>query len=105
MEFNDVRLQYEELSGEIDRAVSNVLRSGRYILGPAVRAFEEDFARYCRVPFSVGLASGADAISIGLRALGVRPGDEVLVPAVSAPATAMAVALIGAVPIFADISP
>lgn len=104
MEFNDVRLQYESLRDEIDRAISQVLASGRYILGPAMQAFEADFARYCRAAEGIGVASGTDALSIGLRAIGVEAGDEVLVPAVSAPATAVAVALIGAKPIFVDIS-
>jgi dTDP-4-amino-4,6-dideoxygalactose transaminase len=102
LEFNDVRLQYEQLKTEIDAAVTRVLSSGWYILGKAVQTFEEEFARYCGVSFGIGLASGTDALKIGLAALNIRPGDEVLVPAVSAPATAMAVAL-RAKPVFVDI--
>jgi dTDP-4-amino-4,6-dideoxygalactose transaminase len=105
MEFNDVRLRCESLREEIDAAFSKVLNGGRYILGPSVDALEEDFARYCRCANGIALASGTDALTIGLRAVGVEAGDEVLVPAVSAPATAMAVALIGARPVFVDISP
>src|SRR5262245_61349216 len=105
MEFNDVRLRCESLREEIDATVSRVLSGGRYILGPAVDALEEDFARYCRCPIGIAVASGTDALTIGLRAVGIKAGDEVLVPAVSAPATAMAVALIGARPVFVDISP
>src|SRR5262245_45102396 len=105
MEFNDVRLQYESLRDQIDKIVSQVLGGGRYILGPALEAFEEEFARYCGTARGIGVASGTDAISLGLQAIGVRPGDDVLVPALSAPATAMAVALIGARPVFVDISP
>src|SRR5438093_6411939 len=104
MEFNDVRLRCESLREEIDAAISRVLSGGRYILGPAVDAFEEDFARYCRTANGIALASGTDALMIGLQAVGVESGDEVLVPAVSAPATAMAVALVGAKPVFVDIS-
>ena len=104
MEFNDVRLQYESLHAEIDNAVRNVLSSGRYILGPEVSAFEESFARHCRVENGIAVASGTDALVIALRALGVEAGDEVIVPAVSAAATAMAVAEVGARPVFADIS-
>ena len=104
MEFNDVRLQYESLRDEIDGAIRDVLREGRYILGPAMRALEEEFARYCRVANGVAVASGTDALKIALRALDVGPGDEVLVPAVSAAATAMAVAVIGAKPVFVDTS-
>lgn len=104
MEFNDVRLRCESLREEIDQAVSEVLGGGRYILGPSVQGFEEDFARYCRVACGIAVASGTDALTIGLRALGVEAGDEVLVPAISAPATAIAVALMGAKPVFVDIS-
>ena len=105
MEFNDVRIQYEENSAEIDLAISKVLSAGRYILGPAGLAFEEEFARFCGAERGVGVASGTDALRIGLAALGVRPGDDVLVPAVSAPATAMAVIQLHARPVFVDIRP
>jgi len=105
MEFNDVRLQYEQNAGEIDRAISKVLSGGRYVLGPAGQAFEEEFARYCRTARGIGVANGTDALRIGLAALGVRPGDEVLVPAVSAAATAMAVTQLHARPVFVDIRP
>ena len=105
MEFNDVRLQYEQLSEEIDSAMKEVLSSGRYILGPAVEAFEDAFARYCRCASGIGVASGTDALRIALAAVGVQPGDEVLVPAVSAAATAMAVMQLRAVPVFVDINP
>jgi dTDP-4-amino-4,6-dideoxygalactose transaminase len=105
MEFNDVRLRCESLREEIDAAISRVLSGGRYVLGPSVDALEEDFARYCRCANGIALASGTDALTIGLRAVGVEAGDDVLVPAVSAPATAMAVALIGARPVFVDVSP
>jgi dTDP-3-amino-3,4,6-trideoxy-alpha-D-glucose transaminase len=105
VEFNDVRLQYEQLSEEIDAAISGVLSSGRYILGPAVEAFEEEFARYCRSASGIGVASGTDALRIALAAVGIRAGDEVLVPAVSAAGTAMAVTQLGAIPVFVDIHP
>src|SRR5262245_55717807 len=73
MEFNDVRLQYDQLSDEIDSAIAQVFSSGKYILGPAGRAFEEEFARYCRSSSGVGVASGTDALKIGLAAVGVAP--------------------------------
>jgi dTDP-4-amino-4,6-dideoxygalactose transaminase len=104
VEFNDVQLQYESLKDEIDMAVANVLSGGRYILGPLMQAFEEEFARYCKVSYGVAVASGTDALSLGLNAMGVGRGDDVLVPAVSAPATAIAVTLSGARPVFVDIS-
>src|SRR5688572_18176302 len=105
MEFNDVRLQYEQLSSEIDAAIGRVLSGGRYILGPVGEVFEEEFARFCSASIGVGVASGTDAIRISLAAVGVRPGDEVLVPAVSAAATAMAVVQLQARPVFVDIRP
>ena len=105
LEFNDVRLQYEQLKKEIDAAATQVLAGGRYILGKAVQSFEENFARYCGAASGIGVASGTDALKIGLAALKIGPGDEVLVPAVSAPATAMAVAVLRAKPVFVDIRP
>ncbi len=105
MEFNDVRLQYEALQDEIDGAIRQVLAGGRFILGPAVQAFEERFAQYCGATDGIAVGSGTDAIAIGLRAIGVEAGDEVLVPAVSAAATAMAVTSLGARPVFVDVSP
>lgn len=104
MEFNDVRLRYESLRDEVDSAIRDVLACGRFILGPAVQMFEEEFARYCGADKAIGVASGTSALTIGLRAIGVRPGDEVLVPAISAAATAMAVTVMGAKPVFVDVS-
>ena len=104
MHFNDVRLQYESLQDEIDSAIRDVLLSGRYILGPMTLAFEEEFARYIRTAEAIAVASETDALTIALRALGVGAGDEVLVPAVSAAATAIAVAMAGARPVFVDVS-
>src|SRR2546425_6869498 len=104
MDFNDVRLRYESLRDEIDNAIGSVLSGGRYILGPLLETFEDEFARYCGAARGIGVGSGTDALKIGLRAIGVRPGDDVLVPAVSAAATAMSVAAMGAKPVFVDIS-
>src|SRR5437867_762283 len=104
MDFNDVRLRYESLRDEIDNAIGSVLSGGRYILGPLLETFEDEFARYCGAARGIGVGSGTDALKIGLRAIGVRPGDDVLVPAVSAAATGMSVAAMGARPVFVDIS-
>lgn len=104
MQFNDVQLRYESLREEIDDAIRHVLTGGQYILGPALQRFEEEFAAYCRADQGIGVGSGTSALTIALRAIGVRPGDHVLVPAVSAPATAMAVTAIGAKPVFVDVS-
>src|SRR5207247_1640259 len=86
MDFNDVRLRYESLRDEIDRAIGSVLSGGRYILGPLVETFEDEFARYCGAARGIGVGSGTDALKIGLRAIGVRAGEAVRVPAVTAAA-------------------
>jgi dTDP-4-amino-4,6-dideoxygalactose transaminase len=104
MEFNDVRLQYKLLKLDIDGAVSDVFEDGRFILGPQMRLFEEEFAQYSGTTHGVAVASGTDALSIGLKACGIGEGDDVLVPAISAAATAMAVIAAGARPVFVDVS-
>src|SRR5688572_2226251 len=92
---------YNRLSEALDR----VARSGRYILGPEVEAFEEEFARYIGVRHCVGVANGTDALTIALRALGVGPGDEVVMPSFTFYATAEAALVLGARPVFCDIDP
>jgi dTDP-3-amino-3,4,6-trideoxy-alpha-D-glucose transaminase len=82
-----------------------VAAGGRYILGPEVAAFEEEFARYLGVRYCVGVANGTDALTIALRALGVRPGDEVVVPSFTFYASAEAVVTAGARPVFCDVDP
>jgi dTDP-3-amino-3,4,6-trideoxy-alpha-D-glucose transaminase len=89
----------------IAERLSEVAASGRYILGPEVSAFEEEFAAYLGVRHCVGVGNGTDAITIALRALGVRPGDEVIVPSFTFYATAEAVLNAGATPAFCDIDP
>ncbi len=101
--FNDPGAQYRLQKAAIDAAVSRVLESGWYIGGPEVEAFESAFARATEAPHAVGVANGTDAIALALRALGVGRGDEVIVPAVSAYPTAVAVAQAEAVPVFVDI--
>lgn len=97
--FLDVKGAYLELKKEIDEAVARVLNSGCYILGQEVEAFESCYANYCQAKYCFGVASGLDALSLSLRALGVGPGDEVLVPSMTFVATWMAVSNIGAVPV------
>jgi dTDP-4-amino-4,6-dideoxygalactose transaminase len=97
--FLDVRATYLELKAEIDRAVLRVCESGWYILGPEVEAFEAEFAAYCDAKFAVGVANGLDALQLALRALGVAPGDEVIVPSNTYIATWLAVSQCGAMPV------
>ncbi len=93
------------LRGELRAAIERVLDSERYILGPEVAAFEQEFAAYCGAAHAVGVANGTDAITIALRAIGVGPGDEVVVPSFTFYATAEAIPATGAVPVFCDIDP
>ena len=86
-------------------AVERVTRSGRYILGPEVAAFEEEFARYIGVGHCVGVANGTDALTIALRAVGVGPGDEVVMPSFTFYATAEAALVLGAEPVYCDVDP
>jgi dTDP-3-amino-3,4,6-trideoxy-alpha-D-glucose transaminase len=99
------RAALEPLLPEIAERQRAVLESGRYVLGPEVEAFESEFADFVGVEHCVGLANGTDALEIGLRALGVGPGDEVVVPAFTFFATAEAVVSLGATPVFCDVDP
>lgn len=85
--------------------VAEVVRGGRYILGPEVEAFEAEFADYLGARHCIGVANGTDALAIALRALGVGPGDEVVLPSYTFYATAEATANAGAVPVFCDVDP
>ena len=95
----------EEYQPRIAEKLAAVARSGRYILGPEVEAFEESFARYLGIRHCVGVANGTDALTIALRAVGVRPGDDVVLPSFTFYATAEAVVTIGARPVFCDVDP
>jgi dTDP-4-amino-4,6-dideoxygalactose transaminase len=99
------RAALEPLLPEIALRQRSVLESGRYILGPEVEDFESEFARHVGAEHCVGLANGTDALEIGLRTLGVGPGDEVVVPAFTFFATAEAVVALGATPVFCDVDP
>jgi dTDP-3-amino-3,4,6-trideoxy-alpha-D-glucose transaminase len=92
---------HDRLSEAIDR----VARSGRYILGPEVEAFEAEFASYVGARHCIGVANGTDALTIVLRALGVGPGDEVVMPSFTFYATAEAAIVAGATPVYCDIDP
>jgi dTDP-3-amino-3,4,6-trideoxy-alpha-D-glucose transaminase len=93
------------LRSELREAIERVLESERYILGPEVGAFEREFADYCGAEHGVGVANGTDAITIALRAMGVGPGDEVVVPSFTFYASAEAIPPTGATPVFCDIDP
>jgi dTDP-4-amino-4,6-dideoxygalactose transaminase len=101
----DIQAQYNSLKPQIDAAVLRVLGSGQVILGPEVAAFEKEAAEFCGAAFAVGCGSGTDALVLALHALGIGPGDEVIVPAFTFFATASCVTRVGATPVFADIDP
>jgi dTDP-4-amino-4,6-dideoxygalactose transaminase len=93
------------LREEILARVGAVIAAGRFILGPEVAAFEAELAASVGVAHAIGVANGTDALAIALRAVGVAPGDEVIVPAFTFYASAEAIAAIGARPVFADVDP
>jgi dTDP-4-amino-4,6-dideoxygalactose transaminase len=97
--FLDLRTPYDELREQIEAAVLRATRSGWYILGPEVEAFENEFAEYCGAKYSVGVGNGLDALYLALLALGVSPGDEVIVPSNTYIATWLAVSQCGARPV------
>lgn len=101
----DLKRQYVAIKTEIDEAIVKVVANTQFILGPEVKTFEESVASYCKTKFAIGVASGTDALLISLRACGVGPGDEVIIPTFSFFATASAVHNLGAKPIFVDINP
>jgi len=101
----DIRLAYLQLKDEIDGAIRRVLASGRCILGPEVRAFEEEFASYVGVRGAVGVGSGTDALILALRALEIGPGDEVVTVANGGVPPVAAIRAVGATPKFVDVRP
>ncbi len=100
-----IRPALEPLFDEIATRQAEVLRSGQYILGPEVDAFESEFAAFLGTRHCVGVANGTDALTIALRALGIGPGDEVVLPALTFYATAEAVVNAGATPVLCDVDP
>jgi dTDP-3-amino-3,4,6-trideoxy-alpha-D-glucose transaminase len=93
------------IGAEMELAIRRVVRSGWLIGGQEVAAFEADFARYCGVDHAVGVGNGLDALTLALKAWGVGPGDEVIVPAHTFVATALAVDEVGASPVLVDVEP
>ncbi len=100
--FVDLKAQYQAIKGEVEAAISRVVESGRYILGPEVENFEKDFAEYVGARFCVGVNSGTAALQLALMATGVGATDEVIVPANTFFATAETVSTAGARPVFVD---
>lgn len=103
IQFGDLALQVKSIEGEIRSVVDRVLARGWFILGEETRQFEEEFAAYLGARFAVGVASGTDAIHLALRAVGVRPGDEVITVANTCVPTVCGIIASGATPRLVDI--
>ncbi|MBP7675533.1 MAG: DegT/DnrJ/EryC1/StrS family aminotransferase [Thermoanaerobaculia bacterium] len=101
----DLGAQFAVIGEKVEEAVTRVVRSGHYILGPEVDAFELEMAQYCGCAHGIGVSSGTDALLVSLMAEGIGGGDEVIVPDYSFFATAGAVCRVGATPVFVDIDP
>uniref|UniRef100_Q07RG3 DegT/DnrJ/EryC1/StrS aminotransferase n=1 Tax=Rhodopseudomonas palustris (strain BisA53) TaxID=316055 RepID=Q07RG3_RHOP5 len=101
--YRDLSIDDPELRASLLRVVDELLRDGRLLMGPAVERWEELVAGYCGARYCVGVSSGTNALYLALRAFDIGAGDEVIVPAMSWVATANAVALAGATPVFVDI--
>ena len=101
----DLKPQYLSLKKELDEAVLKVAESQYFILGPEVDSMEKSFSSYLNCKYSLGVSSGTDALLISLMAIGILPGDEVIVPTYSFFATAGVVSRLNAIPVFVDINP
>ncbi len=101
----DLKTQYDHISEEIDAAVLDCIRSTRYINGPAVQEFKTNLGQYLGANHVIGCANGTDALQIALMALGLQPGDEVIVPAFTYAATAEVIGLLRLSPIMVDVDP
>ncbi len=101
----DLQAQYATIKDKVHAAVDNVFESQRFVLGAQVAGLEEEIARFCGVPYAVGVASGTDALLLSLKAVGVNPGDAVVTVPFTFFATAGTIVNVGATPFFVDIEP
>lgn len=100
--FVDLKKQYNSNQSNIDKIIKQILLSGEFILGQETAQFEQEFARFCGVKYAIGVDSGLSALELGIRALGIGQGDEVIVPVNSFIASASSITFAGAKPVFVD---
>ncbi len=101
----DLKAQYNTIKAEVLDAIQNVCENAQFALGPAVEAFELDFAKYCEAKHCIALNTGTSALHLALRALDIEPGDEVITVPMTFIATAWSISYVGAKPVFVDIDP
>ena len=101
----DLKSQYQSIKQEVDRAVLDVIESGAFINGPAVKAFQRNMETYNNVKHVIPCANGTDALQIALMALDLKPGDEVIVPAFTYVASAEVIGLLRLKPVMVDVDP
>src|SRR6478735_6810959 len=105
MEFIDLKAQYAALRETINARIQTVLDHGQFIMGPEVKELEQKLAAWTGAGHCITVASGTEALLIGLMALGVKPGDEIVTTPFTFAATAEMIVLLGAVPVFVDVEP
>ena len=101
----DLKRQYKSIKKELDQAVLSVMAHTKFIMGPEVAIFEKEAAEYCGSKYSMGVASGTDALLLALRACDIGPGDEVISPSFTFFSTAGTISRLGATPVFVDVDP
>lgn len=104
IKFLDLKEQYLEIKDDLTEKLNALMLKGDFILGREVKLFEEEFAKFCKTKYAVGVNSGTDALFISLKCLNIGVGDEVIVPAFTFVATSFAVTYVGAKPVFVDIA-
>lgn len=98
----DLRKSYSSISHELEASLTRVIKSGRVILGPELRKFETEYAAFSKTKYCVGVANGLDALILSLITLGIKPGDEIIVPSNTYIATLIAISRIGAIPVLVE---
>lgn len=101
----DITRQFQDIKDEVTAAILEILPTGKFVLGPVLTAFEEEFAAYCETDYCLGISSGTSALHLALAGLGVGPGDEVITVPNTYAATIFAISYVGATPVFVDVDP